>query len=154
MYATIEYFSDNPIIDELINWVPWNRKIVTIRASIPMLRKAFVEVTLNRGKPIVRHFQKQDFAADWAEAEFILATLTEINLIAEFPYQAVNHNDQMAEDIANAKKRVIKESQAIFEAGMYQLFLDQYGENYRDLPATTIEEIATAKKMLAASTDQ
>ena len=49
-----------------------------------------------------------------------------------------------------ARDECIDESDKMFEQGMYRQFLQQYGEDYKDLPPAAAEKIAVAKRRIRA----
>jgi len=70
----------------------------------------------------------------WQEAEVLIQNLTNISLDTEFPVQPMADRDTFLQDVRACLAQSIAESNAIFDGGMYQLFLDQYGNNCKDLP--------------------
>lgn len=139
---------DNPIIDELLFWAPDARRIGSVRACSVMFRRPFIEVTLAGGEVIQRHFERASFAAHWAEASVILATLTDIEIISDFSFEPVRERDDLVRRILACRDECIAEADKMFDEGMYPQYLRQFGENCRDLPADTERRIARARTNL------
>ncbi len=148
MQLALDHFADNPVIDEIVVWPPRDRKITRIRACNVLFRRPFIEVTLADGEVFQRHFLRQSFARDWAEAQVVLETLTSIELITEFPLAPLTDRDARIESILAVRDDAIRESDKMFEQGMYAQFLQQYGEDCRDLPSATAEKIALARRQV------
>ncbi len=150
MQLALDYFADNPVIDEIVEWPPRDRRITRIRACNVLFRQPFIEVTLADGEVFQRHFMRQSFAQDWAEARVILETLTAIELITEFQIAPLADRDARIARVLAARDECIDESDKMFEQGMYRQFLQQYGEDYKDLPPAAAEKIAVAKRRIRA----
>ncbi len=148
MQLALDSFADNPVIDELVEWPPRKRRIVRIRACNVLFRRPFIEVTLADGEVFQRHFLRQSFAQDWAEARVILQTLTAIELITEFRLAPLADRVARVEKILAVRDECIRESDKMFEQGMYAQFLQQYGEDCKDLPTAAAEKIAVAQQQL------
>ena len=110
-----------------------------------MLRKPFIEIEYYRGEPRHLHFPKSSFIEFWSEAVIIIGAITDIKLISDFKFAPDPDRDNLEMEVLNIRQECIEESHQMFVAGMYQLFLDQYGANYRNLPVDVIEIIAKAK---------
>ena len=148
MKLALDKFSDNPIIDEILDCMDNTRVISSIRASRPMWRKPFIEIEYITGTPDHRHFMKDSFNRYWADAEVVLETLTNIQLMSEFDSGAVNNKEAMVETILSTRNACIRECEPMYEAQLYQVFVDQFGSNYKNLPTETLSKIETAKKAL------
>ena len=108
MRAALDSYYDNPVIDELVSWLPANRKWRRIRASFPMLRKPFIEVTLANGNIVTRHFPRSFFDKHWAKAVVILETLMEIEIVSEFDYDPVPDRESLEKSILSTRQSLIK----------------------------------------------
>ncbi|MGB0847465.1 MAG: hypothetical protein ACPGSM_12115 [Thiolinea sp.] len=150
MHHTLDQFTDNPIIDEIVCWPPREKAISSIRASVPMFRKPFIEVTLKDGETSVIPFAKQNFGEYWSEAQVILETLTGIELIAEFQQARRSDHDELVAQVLAERDESIEEVGLMFEHGMYQQYLSQFGKDYKGLPDEVMERIAVAKSKVEA----
>ncbi len=148
MNQVLDYYADNPIIDELVFWPPKSRRIKSVRAASVLFRKPFIEVELEGGEVFHRHFARDSFAQFWAEACVILDTLTRIELISDFSFEPVIEREKLQRQILAIRDDLIEESNQIFEHGLYAQFLMQYGEDCKDLPAATLQKIAHARDQL------
>lgn len=148
MNHTLDQFTDNPIIDELVCWPPRQQKVLSIRASAPMFRNPFIEITLDNNEVLTRQFGKAGFATDWAEAKVILETLTAVELIAEFKLSEHSEREQLMAQVLAERDESISEAGRMFEHGMYQQYLWQFGEDYKGLPDQVMRNIALAKTKL------
>ena len=148
MNLTLERYADNPVIDELVCWPPRNQRIKSIRACCVLFRKPFIEVEMEGGEIFQRHFARESFARHWAEACVILETITRIQLISDFDFEPIKDVDQLEQDVLANRDECIEESNQMFEEGMYEQFLTQYGEDCGNLPVDTAQKIARAKQHL------
>jgi hypothetical protein len=150
MNLVLDRYADNPIIDELVSWPPNPQKVKSLRGCFPMIRKPFIEIEYVGGESIHRHFAKSSFVEFWSEAIVIVGAITDIDLISEFKFPPVQNRENFKNEILESRQECIEESKQIFAAGMFQLFLDQYGANYSGLPADVIRKIAEAKDRISA----
>lgn len=148
MNLVLERLADNAIIDELVEWPPRVQKIRRIRACLPIFRKPFIEIETADTQISIRHFGKEDFARDWAEACVILQTLSDIELVSDFDFQAWRDADELAGRVLALREQCINESYGLFEQGMFEQFVFQYGEDCRDLPAEVLSRLAEARQAL------
>ena len=148
MHHTLDQFTDNPIIDEILCWPPRERAISSIRAGAPMFRKPFIEITLDNGETSIVSFAKSGFGEYWSEASVILETLTGIELVSEFQVAQRADHDEFVASLLAEREGSIAEAGPMFEHGMYQQYLAQFGNDYKELPAEVIERIAVAKRKL------
>ena len=146
MNQALDSFGYNPIIDELVFWPPKQEKIISVRACSVMFRKPFIEVELEHGETFHRHFARDSFARSWAEACVILETITSIRLISDFSFEPVADRDGLVQKVLACRDECIEEADLMYQQGMYEQFLVQYGEDCRDLPSAVIEKIAHAKQ--------
>ncbi len=148
MNLALDRFADNPIIDELVRWPPSPQRILRLRAGAALFRKPFVEIEYADGTVEIRRFDRQDFAADWAEACVILATLTRIELVSDVTAAPLRDPDGLAREALAAREACLAEAGKMFEYGLYEQFLMQFGEDCRDLPAVTRGQIDAARQAL------
>ena len=148
MNLVLDRYADNPIIDELVFWPPKARRIISVRAANPIFRKPFIEVELEGGEVFQRHFARDSFAEFWAEACIILDSLTRIELISDFSFKPVAEPEKLQLQVLATRDECIRESNKMFEQGMYAQFLLQYGEDCRNLPAATQQNLAHAREQL------
>lgn len=141
-------YTDNPIIAVLVSWPPHPLGIHRIRASNPLLRKPFIEISYRDGGHTQHAFGKQGFLRFWQETELLLQRLTDIDLTKEFSLDEMEDKAAFTAELENCLEESILESEAIFQGGMYQLFLDQYGANCKDLPPAVSARMAAAKQRL------
>lgn len=148
MNLALERYADNPIIDELVCWPPRNRRIESIRACCVLFRKPFIEVEIEGGEIFQRHFARASFASHWAEVCVILESITCIKLISEFNFEPVDDAEQLLQRVLADREECIEESNQMFDEGMYEQFLMQYGEDCKNLPPDTVQRIARARRQL------
>ena len=149
MRAVLEYFDDNAVIDELLTCVSGRQRIISIRACMPMLRKPFIEIKLQGAADVIRHFPRPAFIRQWAEAKTILETLTDIDLISEFELTVPPDAQRTAQEALSTRDQCIEECDAMFQAGLYRQYVDQFGANCRDLPQTTQHRLKEAQEAIA-----
>ena len=150
MNLALEYFADNPIIDELVCWPPRARRIRRLRAASVLFRPPFIEIEMDDGEMIQRHFERASFARYWAEACVILAAITSIELVSEFEVAPVADAEGLRQRVFEARDECIEESNQMYDEGMYEQFLMQFGKDCKDLPEDTQERLARASAALAA----
>lgn len=150
MNLALDRYSDNPIIDELVFWPPKNCRIKSVRACCVMFRKPFIEIELDGGEIFQCHFARESFASYWAEACVILEAITRIELISDFEFEPVSEAEQLTREILACRDECIAESNLMFDQGMYAQFLMQYGEDCKNLPPQTIQQIIQARQRLAS----
>ena len=153
MNHTLDQFTDNPIIDELVCWPPRKQAISSIRASAPMFRKPFVEITLNDGETSSVSFARENFAHYWSEARVVLETLTAIELISEFRPVAYAGSEELVVEILAEKTESLAGAEMMFNNGMYQQYLWQFGNDYKGLSGEILEKVAVAKAKLVSLSD-
>ncbi len=151
MNLALDHLADNPIIDELLCWPPRTRRIKSVRACSTMFRKPFIEVECEDGEVFHRHFARDSFAGYWAEAWVILDTLTTIELISDFDFKPVAEPEKLAQQILQIRDECIAESDLMFEQGMYEQFLMQYGVDCKNLPERTRLRLAEARERLESA---
>ena len=151
MNLALERYADNPIIDELVCWPPRSRRMNSVRAGNVLFRKPFIEVEMEGGEIFQRQFARDSFASFWAEASVILETMTRIKLISEFSFDPVVDRDKLVADILASRDECIEECNSMFDEGMYEQFLMQYGEDCANLPADALQRIAHARQQLELS---
>jgi hypothetical protein len=144
----LDHLAENPIIDELVRWPPASRRIVSLRACCVVFRKPFIELTMADGEISQRHFARPSFSEHWAEASVILETLTRIRLISEFSFKPVADRAALVARVLACRDDCIAEANLMFEQGMFAQYLQQFGEDCRDLPADTERRIAEARRRL------
>ena len=113
-----------------------------------MFRKPFIEVELEGGQIFQRHFSRESFARNWAEACVILETITRIELISDFEFEPVSDSERLVQEILACRDECIAESNLMFDQGMHAQFLMQYGEDCKNLPLETIQKIIQARQQL------
>ena len=145
MNLVLDRYADNPIIDELVGWPPDPLKVKSMRGSFPVFRKPFVEMEYADGESRHRQFPKSTFVQFWSEAVVIIGAITDIELVSEFKFAPVSNRESLIKEVLESVEECINESNQLFSAGMYQLFLDQYGVNYKCLPPDTIKKLGEAK---------
>ena len=144
MNLALDRYADNPIIDELLSWTAVPRKVKSLRGSFPVFRKPFIEVVYDDGETEYQHFPKEGFVKFWAEASVIIDTLTDIELISEFDFPPVADRGIQVNQILESRKECIEECREMFASGFFQIFVDQYGWNCKDLPADIDKNLAEA----------
>ena len=145
MNLAFEQLADNPIIDELVFLPSNSERIVSLRACSVMFRKPFIEVEMSNGEVFQRHFPRPSFSEHWAEAHVILETLTRIELISDFRFPQVDDREQLISRVLTCRGECIAEANLMFEEGMYEQFLMQFGQNYAHLPAEVEQRIIEAQ---------
>ena len=149
MNLALDELADNPIIDELVEMPPRAQRMRRVRACNVLFRRPFVEVTLESGDMFQRHFARADFGVHWAEASVILQTLTAAEVVSEFDFVPVADRAALVQRVLDCRDECIAEAERMFEQGMYRQYLQQFGADYRDLPAATAAHIETARAELA-----
>ena len=148
MISALEHFAENPIIDELVYLPHKTHRIKSVRAAASMFRRPFIEVEMDNGEVHHRHFSRDHFARDWAEAEVVLGTLTAIELISEFRYEPFGNPQKLVDEVLQARDNCIAEAEPMFDQGMYLQYLNQFGLDYKNLPAETEQRVAKARASL------
>jgi hypothetical protein len=121
----------------------------SLRACSVMFRKPFIEARMADGELFQRHFARPGFAGHWAEASIILATLTRIEIISDFSFNPVSDRDALVARVLACRDECIAEANQMFDQGMYAQYLQQFGEDCRDLPADTEQRIVQARQLLS-----
>lgn len=119
-----------------------------MRACCVMFRKPFIEVEMEGGEIFQRHFARESFARFWAEACVILKTITSIELISDFSFEPISDPEKLVREVLTNRDECIDESNQMFDEGMYEQFLMQYGEDCENLPRDTVQRITHARKQL------
>jgi len=146
MNLVLDRYTDNPVIGAIVAWPPKKERIKTLRGCCPLLRKPFIEIEYENGRTESCSFPKGAFAQFWAEAVVIIETTTDIEIISEFECPPPAHKSELVSELQIALEECIAESAEIYAGGMYKLFLDQYGRNYKGLPDEVQEQIERAQK--------
>ncbi len=145
MKLALDKFADNPVIDELLCRWDTHKEILNLRASAPMWRKPFIEMTYQEGEIIHMHFPKELFVHYWSEAAVVLETLTDIELISEFKCDSLSNREVTSKIALSTRDVCIRDCDAMFESGFYQVYISQFGCNCKNLPTETLEKLKTAK---------
>ena len=151
MNLVLNRYADNPIIDELVCWPPKPRRMNSIRAGNVLFRKPFIEVEMEGGEIFQRQFTRDSFPDSWAEAFVILETMTNIKLISDFSFAPVADRAKLVADVLANRDECIEECNQMFDEGMFEQFLMQYGEDCANLPEDTMQKIAHARQQLGQS---
>ena len=109
---------------------------------------ASVEVSLDGGEVFQRHFQRPSFAEFWAEARVILQTLTDIELITDFRCPEVPDREALLQKTRACLDEAITEANLMYEQGMFEQYLMQFGANCAGLPADVEERLQQARRQL------
>jgi hypothetical protein len=104
------------------------------------------------GEVFQLHFGRDSFARYWAEASVILETITSIKLISDFSFEPISDPEKLAREVLANRDECIDESNLMFDEGMYEQFLVQYGEDCENLPPDTVQRITHARKQLERRT--
>lgn len=147
--ALDRFAEDNAIIDELVFWPPKPTPIRRVRACSSMFRKPFIEVEMVDGHTFQRHFARDRFADEWARAVVVLETLTDIELVDELRVPPPPDAESLRNEALTVRDECIAECEPMYDQGMYQQYLLQFGPNCRDLPETTLARIEHARTALA-----
>ena len=150
MNAVLGRFSDNPVIGKIVEWPPHKQKIKVLRGSLPVFRKPFIEIEFENGKVSSFGFPKSGFAKFWSESVVILETITDIEIVSEFDFRPAENRSELLKQILEDREECIADSRQMYSAGMYKQFLDQYGENCKDLPDDVLEKITLARNHVTA----
>jgi hypothetical protein len=148
MNLVLDRYTDNPVIGAIVAWPPKKERIKTLRGCCPILRKPFIEIEYENGRTESCKFPKGAFGQFWAEAVVIIETITDIEIISEFECPPPADKSELVSELQIAVQECIAESAEIFAGGMYKLFLDQYGKNYKGLPDEVQEKIERAQQEL------
>ena len=150
MNLALEHYAENPIIDELVYLPHKTNRINSVRACASMFRRPFIEVEMASGEVHHRHFLRDSFARDWAEAKVILDTLTDIELISEFRYAPLKDPDSLIREVLQTREDCIAEAELMFNNGMYLQYLNQFGLECKNLPTETERNLAEARASVEA----
>ena len=145
MNHTLDQFTDNPIIDKLVSWPPRSQSISSLRASTPIFRQPFIEITLDNNETITRSFSNGGFTEYWTEAKIILETLTPIDLISDVKVSETIDADELIAWVLKEREDSVIEAGFMFDNGVYQQYLWQFGSDYKGLPEQVMKNIAVAK---------
>ena len=145
MNLLLDKYGQNPVIDELVFWPPKNQPIKSVRASAPLFRRPFIEVEMQDGEFFHRHFLRDAFAENWAEAIVILEAVTTIELISDFSFRKHAEAQRLTWEAEAIRDDCIKEVDSMFDEGMFEPYLMQFGEDCKDLPEETARRVAQAK---------
>lgn len=148
MNLTLDRYTENPIIDELVFWPPKQNRILSLRACCAMFRKPFIEISIEGCEVFQRHFGTDSFARYWAEASVFLEAITSIKLISDFSFEPIGDPGKFVREVLANRAECIDESNLMFDQGRYQRFLLQYGEDCKNLPADAVQKIACAGEQL------
>ena len=148
MNLALDHYADNPVIDEIVCWPPKAQKMKSIRACLPIFRKPFIEIEMEDGEIMVRHFLKPSFDRHWAEAMVILETICDIELQSDFQFEPYRDRETLAKKVLATRQECITESNLMYDANMFEQFLYQYGEDCRGLPDEVEQRIVLAKESL------
>ena len=151
MNLALERYADNPIIDELVCWPPRPHRMMSIRAGNVLFRKPFIEVEMDGGEIFQRQFARDSFASFWAEACVILETMTSVQIISSFSFTPVADRAKLVAEILANRDECIEECNQMFDEGMYEQFLMQYGGDCANLPEDTWQKITHARQQLESS---
>lgn len=149
MNLALDRFADNPIIDELVRWPPSPRRILRVRAGAALFRPPFIEIEYAGGEIEQRRFARDNFAANWAEARVVLATLTTIELVSDLDVAPPRDAARLAREVLAVRDACIAEAEQMFEHELYEQFLMQFGADCRELPAATQARVDAARLALA-----
>lgn len=150
MNLALEFFADNPIIDELVCWPPRAQKIKSLRAANVLFRQPFIEIEMQDGEMIQRQFPRDSFASYWAEACVILDAITTIELKSEFEPPAVADAAALVERVLETRSECIEESDQMYDERMYEQYLMQFGLDCKNLPEETLARIERARELTGA----
>lgn len=103
------------------------------------------------GEIFQRHFARESFAEFWAEACVILETLTSIELRSDFGFKPLTEPEKLVESVLADRAECIEECEQMFAEGMYEQYLMQYGEDCKNLPLDTIQNIERARREIAST---
>lgn len=146
MNCVLGRFTDNPIIARLVAWPPSRQKVVSLRGSQPVFRKPFIEIEYEGGQTKAFSFPKSGFSKFWAEAVVIIEATTDIEVISDFDFSPMVGKSALISEVQAEKQECIDDSRKMYDAGIYGSFLDQFGENCKDIPQDIMEKVAFARK--------
>lgn len=148
MNCVLSRYSDNPIIARLVSWPPSKQKVITLRGSRPVFRNPFIEIEYEGGQTKAYSFPKSGFLKFWAEAVVIIETVTDIEVNSEFSFRPFENGPALISEVLAEKQECIDDSVKMFDAGIYGSFLDQFGENCKDMPQDILGNILFARKKM------
>ena len=123
----------------------------SIRAGNVLFRKPFIEVEMEGGEIFQRQFARDSFSDHWAKASVILETMTDIKIISDFSFAPVADRTGLVADVLANRDECIEECNQMFDEGMFEQFLMQYGEDCANLPEDALHKIAHARQQLGLS---
>ena len=146
MRSVFDELGDNAVLDELAGRAFPERAIRRIRAANVLFRKPFIEIELDSGEVLVRHFERAEFAREWAEARVVLRALTAIELVTDFACPEPANAAQRSAEALAMRNKCIQDCQPMFDNGFYQQYLAQFGPDCRDLPPEITAQLARARR--------
>jgi len=113
-----------------------------------LFRQPFVEITLDDDETITRSFGKGGFTEYWTEAKVILEALTPIKIISDVKVAESIDIGALQARIREERDESITEAGFMFDNGMYEQFLWQFGRDYKGLPDHVMQKIEVAKAQI------
>jgi len=77
--------------------------------------------------------------------------MTNIKIISDFSFAPVADRTKLVADVLANRDECIDECKQMFDEGMFEQFLMQYGEDCANLPEDALHKIAQARQQLGLS---
>ena len=158
MNSALDKFAHNVIIDEIVYWPPKEGRVLTIHSNVPSIGNCSVLIKYDDESEIVVEIERGYFEESWNEACAVLKAVTDIKgdfspltkdkiLLLEADRQiCIGYRIEGITNEANReKRRAMEKAIELFEAGMYEVFLEQFGSNYTSLPDSMVKRIEIAR---------
>jgi hypothetical protein len=142
----LDNFADNPIVDELVYWPPKGSAVTSVVCSALTDEETTLCIKYRDGRELVQRFPTERILPHWPEAVVVVEALTDIKMISDIDHPPVENAENLADAALKHRDQCIEVSLGMFDEGMYELFLEQYGANHKNLPPDVIEKIALARR--------
>lgn len=161
MDSVLEKFAHNCIIDEIRHWSSGKLKVRTIDSNVPNAGKCFVLIKYEDESECKIEIEREFFEETWNEACAVLKAVTDIkgdfsplsdheilSLQEDRKRYARYRLECIAGEALEQRRKALDKAVELFKAGMYEVFLEQFGVNYTPLPDLMVKRIEIAKKKL------
>jgi len=158
MNSVLEKYAHNFIIDEIVYWPPSQKTITSIEAIVPNIGKCLARLHYHDGTSFDINIERGCFEKTWNEACAILHSVTniteglrrltprEVAILEKERQDYVSYEiEQLEKEAQRIKKEQIEKAIELFDAGLYDVFLEQFGNNCVDIPAPIQKRIEIAR---------
>lgn len=161
MNSVLEEFAHNPIIDEIVYWPPRRKRLLRIERDIPASGNCRVTLKFDDKSTEIVEIKRGGFELHWNEAIAVITALLKIegdlrplskaeidSLEADRQEIEARKRDQISKDVFRLKQQALQYAKELFDAGEYDLFLQQFGPDTSDLSPVFEKRIAIAIKKI------